>query len=745
MRKKIGMKLCLAWLMLTTGVSVFCVGPMFWEQSTFQDFQQGKVAGCSVAQDGRISLSPDLKLVYSTEQALIWTAVTDSHGNIYLGTGHSGKVFKVDDKNQGKLFFSAKELDVFALAVDSKDNVYVGTSPDGKIYKVTPQGAATEFFNPHTKYIWSLAFDREGNLYVGTGDQGKIFRVDASGHGTLFYDTKQTHVMALKVDPQGNVLAGSFPEGILYRISPAGKGFVLYDTPLQEVHSIETAPDGSIYIGCLNEKIQPRFAPVMVPQPTPTTTESATGGINITVTEPVASTPTAPIETPVTLTPFTAVLPGQIRSAIYRVAPDLSVETMWKSNVEDVFDVLAQGNGLLFSTDSKGHIYDLSPDRKFALLAQANEAQVSQLIRRGSDVFLATSNSGRLYQLESTQSLTGTIESVAKDTQLISKWGIISWKGTTPAGTSLQFYTRSGNSARPDSTWSDWSEAYSHADGEQISSPSARFIQWKAVLKGSPNASPSIDSVSIAYLSQNIRPEILSVNVTPQGLGVNSQSLGEQSGTTTSDGEVKSGLVSEATPNVTVTAFPSSAVPSPRAVTIRWQAEDKNHDTLEFSIYVRSIHETAWRLLTKHFQGSSYILDPETLPDGYYRVKVVADDKPSNPPGSALSSEMESDIFLIDNTPPQVEVTAKNVNGETATVRFRATDSESNLRKAEISEDSGKWQMIESDDGIVDSRFEEFTFRAQHLTPGEHVFTLRVYDSSGNPGLAKAVVEVPKQ
>lgn len=732
-----------AFLLIRTP-NVFSVNPMFWEQSSFRDFQQGRITGCSISREGRVTLAPELKLVFSTDQALIWSMTLDSKKNLYLGTGHSGKVFKIDVKNQGTLFYTAKELDVFALAVDGKDNLYVGTSPDGKVFKVTPEGNASEFFNPKSKYIWALTFDRSGNLYVATGDQGKIFRVDPSGAGTLFYDTKQTHVMSLRIDAQDNLLAGSYPGGILYRISPSGKGFVLYDAPLQEIHAIQLGRDGSIFIGCLNEKVE-RRVPGMTPQQIPGSNEPITaGGTTITVTDS-ATPPTSEsrVEPVFTGPPaFGQVGFGALRSAIYRVAPDLAVETLWNSREESVFSLLSLEGRTVFSTDGKGRLYEVAADHIASLIAETGDAQASRLILRGEDLFVATSNAGKLYQVGPQIPLAGTVESQVKDTQFISKWGILSWRGEVPSSTALRFFTRSGNSEKPDATWSDWSAAYTHAEGEQITSPSARFIQWKAELKGTGKTSPWLDSVSVAYLPQNVRPEITSIRVIPQGLNSQRRSMSESSESSSPESEARSsGTSSESPTSVTVSAYPTPSFSRNRVV-ISWLGEDKNRDTLEYAVYYRGVSETNWKLLKKDLRETTLTLDPDTLPDGRYRVKIVASDAPSNTPETALSTERESEVFMVDNTPPVVEVTGKTVEGAKATLHFRVGDATSNLRKAEFSLDGGKWQSVDSDDGMVDSLFEEFSIRPEGLSNGEHIVTLRVYDASGNAGLAKAVFVV---
>ena len=133
--------------------AAFAGGTAFWQMDTFAEFARGKLTGISLSREGRLSLAPRLREVFSSDQALVWTAAGDSAGNVYLGTGHSGKVYKLDAQMKAREFFDAAEPDVFALAVDSHNNVYAGTSPDGKVYKIAPDGKPSEFFNPQAKYI----------------------------------------------------------------------------------------------------------------------------------------------------------------------------------------------------------------------------------------------------------------------------------------------------------------------------------------------------------------------------------------------------------------------------------------------------------------------------------------------------------------------------------------------------------------------------------------------------------------
>src|ERR1700686_399729 len=230
--------------------------PVVWEISSRTELLKGEARGVSVTDTGLLTLAPSLSHLFNTDQAYVWSAAIDAAGNIYLGTGHDGKLFRVGPDGKGSLLYKAPELDVTALAVAGDGAIFAATSPDGKVYRVTGDGKAEVYFDPPDKYIWSLAILGDGSLAVGTGDNGKLYRVRAAGakpESSLLINTNQTHVMSLAVTKQGDLVAGTDPGGLVLRISPNGKAFGLYDAPLREIHALASAPDGSIYALALNE------------------------------------------------------------------------------------------------------------------------------------------------------------------------------------------------------------------------------------------------------------------------------------------------------------------------------------------------------------------------------------------------------------------------------------------------------------------------------------------------------------
>src|SRR6266436_1258945 len=122
------MKKTFWFLPLLAAVPLLAVTPVFWETRTYDDFRKGKLSNLSLTSDDELILAPRFDMVFNTEQTLVWSTVADSKGNVYLGTGHDGKIFKVDSSGKGSMVADLSELDVLALAVDSKDVLYAGSS-----------------------------------------------------------------------------------------------------------------------------------------------------------------------------------------------------------------------------------------------------------------------------------------------------------------------------------------------------------------------------------------------------------------------------------------------------------------------------------------------------------------------------------------------------------------------------------------------------------------------------------------
>jgi hypothetical protein len=748
---RLGRFLSVLIVFVVTASSALAVETTFWQVGSFDEFLQGTLTGVSLSQEGTLTLAPKVQDVFSPEEALALSLARDSHGNLYVGTGHQGKVFRVSPDQKSTLLLTAKEPDIFALAVGPHGDIYAGSSPEGKVYKIAADGKSSVFYDPGAKYIWALQFDSLGRLYVATGDKGQIYRVDSTGKGQMFFDSKETHIMCLSFDSHGNLLAGSVPNGLIYRISPEGKAFVIYQAALPEVHDLAVDSQGRIFAATLGGT-GGRGSPGQFLAPPQNLPFGGVTTVTVTAsTEPEStSTPKGQGPPPESKTPSfnrstpqsTSVFPfpvGSGHGALIEILPDSSVETIWSSGNESIFGLAVRNDHVLFSTDNNGRIFDLDaePDsEKLTILTETHESLATRLLLGGSDLYAATSNVAKLFRIGVSPSHEGTFESQVKDTKFVSRWGVLAFRGDVPAGCELQFYSRSGNSERPDNTWSDWAGPYTDPNGEPLKNPPARYLQWKAVLRSSKTSSPTLDEVTVSYLNENLPPQIHSLNVSTSSERTSAAGVPANlsvSGGLTVSASSSSGFAS-----------PGQSTPSGKApIVLTWQADDPNGDQLIYSVYLKAADEQEWHLVKDKIHQQTYTVDPSALADGQYIARLVASDEESNPPNLARKAELLSAPFWVDNTPPDVEVVRHNVTGSTAEVQFSAEDSTSPLRSAETSLDGNDWRDVFSDDGIVDSRKETFTIKLTNLGPGEHVLTLRASDTSGNIGVGKAVIRVP--
>jgi sugar lactone lactonase YvrE len=718
-----------------------------WEMTSFTDFIKGKFDGVSLGRDGRLTLAPKLDTFFASEQPVIWSVVTGPEGALYAATGHRGRVFRIDQSGTPGVIWTADRPEVFALAADSKA-VYAASSPDGKIYRLE-NGQATEYFDPKTKYIWALALAPDGTLYAGTGDGGRVFRITGPNRGEEYYSTGQSNVTGLMIDAQGRLLAGTEPNGVLYRITAKNKAFALYDASLPEIKAIAANPDGSIYAvglgGALAKKVQAALQANQTAQPDAgaattsiTVTADAGGDLKPTPPEPAKPQQAAPVSaTPAVTTAAAVDLSNIEKSAIYRINPDNTVDTVWSSKEENVYDILPAADGqLYFGTDQSGRIYRLSPDHKLTLLAQTNESDAIRLLRWNGALLAATANMGKIYRLGA-EGARGTYESPVFDAGSVARWGKLRWQGENGAG-SIQLRTRSGNSIRPDTTWSDWSEPVTVASGAQIASPNARFLQFKAELAGT---GASIDNVSAAYLPQNNPPIVRSITVIAQPAATAATKSAAASGSTSSSANAPYSITvtdtGDAAP-VSSTGTPTQTLSraSAQQLVIAWQADDPDNDKLVYQLDFRGDGEREWKTLRRNLHDNTYTIDGDALADGRYFFKVTASDREANPPGTAKEAELESSPVLIDNTPPVIHI-QQHYRTEIA---FDAQDATSTLRRAEWCIDAGPWTPIAPVDGILDSQSEQFRLHLDNVPAGEHLLVIRVVDSGNNTGLAKVIL-----
>jgi hypothetical protein len=721
-------------------------GARFWEVATLADFLRGDVTNLTLDLHGRLALGPAMTEVAAPTAPVLWTSIAMPDGGLLVGSGNDGQVLRVAKDGAVSTFYDSPELEVHALAPAPGGGYYAATSPDGRIYKLDAKGGATPFFDPEDKYIWALAVDAAGAVYAGTGDKGHVYRISPDGKGEVFYRTKATHVRALHVTSDGALLVGTESPGRVFRVTRDGAGFLLLDPGLQEISALRADAKGIVYAAALTGRgegrQQPPAAPAAEPArlPVPSVSTEITA---MTVVEPQVS----PAAGPAGAARESGRTSG--RGAVYRILPDGTWDQVWTSADDAPYDVgFDAGGALLVATGSKGKIYRVTGDPvQTTLLARAPAQQVTTIMSEGTAALVVTTaNPAKIFRLTQTPATTGTYESEVRDAEGLATWGAISWRGSTPAGTELKFYTRSGNTPAADETWSPWSAPYRRADGEQITSPKARYLQWKAELTGKGAVSPVVTSVTAAYLQRNLRPEITSITIHPPGVVFQKPfSTGEAEIAGFDAGPVDRRLSAPQPPQPGGSPQLGRRGYQKGLQTFLWRAQDGNDDDLSYDVLYRREGETTWKTLKRGLDDPLFVWDTTSVPNGTYVVKIVVSDALANPPGSALLADRESSTFDIDNTPPTITVaSATRTNGRTA-VRFTVRDLDSPVQRVEYSLDADRWRPIYPRDGIADSRLEEFDLTIETDTADKAII-LRAVDAMNNVATGRAEpAEAPRR
>jgi sugar lactone lactonase YvrE len=699
------------------GLAAGASGPVIWVQAGAADFGRGDADGVSISSVGAVTLGPQRQVVVETGQSRVWSLAASPDGTVFVSSGESGEIHRTTSDGETTLLARLDAVSAQAMAWGPDGYLYVAAGPDAVIYRIDPAASPVEpeaWHTPGTRYVWALDFDADGMLWVGTGGDGRILRVSPSGEGSVIYDTPEAHVTALHVTPDGDAIAGTEGGGYIYRVSPDGGVFVLFDAPQREITDL-LAIEGTVYAAAFG-----------APE-----TDSETGT--------VTAGPTSRANGDAA---------DKASGAVYRIAPDGLVTVLWTDDKQGPYALGMIDGTVVAGTGPLGRLVAVE-DTGTSLLADFEEQQVVGLQPYGDDLLVATSNGGRVLRIAKQYRDRGELRSAVHDAGATSTWGTVRWSADQPEGTTLSIQTRSGNSGAPDDTWSAWSAGYSDPAGSAVQSPSARFVQWRAVLETrQPERSPVLRSVELAVVVRNLPPEITSLIVHPGGV-VYRQNSGFDDGLPFAQVPPAVSRQIQTPGGTSVAASGSSFLGRPYYIaglrTFTWQGSDPNDDEMAYQLRIRGEQEREFKPLAGDLSDGNYVLDTRRFPDGRYLIQVVVSDSPARAEGDVLEGRALSPSFLVDNTAPEFADVVANPEGAApgaVAVRARVTDRTSLIQRLQYSVDGGDWRTVRPRDGVADAAAEELEVRLEGLSPGEHTVILRATDTAQNEATARAVVVV---
>jgi sugar lactone lactonase YvrE len=705
----------LKYLLLFLGLSalIYAGSTRTWVQSEVSDFEKGQLHGLSMRSDGRISVAPKVTELFDPSSAYLWALGRDSKGNLYAGGGPGAKLFMISPDGSHKTLAQFDALEIHAIAVDSHDQIFVGTSPDGKIYRVAANGKSEQFYDPKQKYIWGMVFGPQGDLFVATGDKGEVHRVDRNGKGSMFFKTEETHARSIAVDDKGNLVIGTDPGGLVIRVSTDGAGFVLYQMAKREVTAVAAGPDGAVYAAGVSGTAS---APAIPPPPQQMTISISPSGAAPVLPGPAATTPMSRT--------------ANAGSAdLVRIGSDGTPERLWTSGRETIYAIAFDEKGRpLLGGGSKGTLYRIDSAVLSTALLNVSSTQITALLPgAGGALFAAASNVGKVFRFGPELETEGALESDVFDAGNYSQWGRLKTEGQGK----ISLLSRSGNLDRPQQNWSAWAPVK-----ERITSPPARFLQWKAVLA----AGAEMDSVEAAYLPKNVAPKVEEIESTPPNYKFSSASSGLPGFVLPATLSLPPMGKKTSSPSMSVDLGTNSMTLAKGWIGARWTSSDENGDPLTFTIEIRGADENSWKPLAEKVREKHCSFDSTAWPDGEYRVRVTASDALGNIKDEALTGQLVSAPFLIDNTPPAISKLSGTRDGSGLHATWNAADALNVIKRAEYSIDGGDWLPVEPKTKLSDSPALQYELKLPALSSGEHLLAVRVTDDYDNTAVAKTVV-----
>jgi len=682
-------------------VAARAAGTRIWEVRSAAALAEGELDGAVVTSRGEVRPGPRLER-HEVKADAVWCMLDDPRGGVWLGTGSKGEVFRFTDDGEAKPERVAEtgQAAVTVMRRDAEGNILVATIPEGKIFiipkdGIPEDGKLAEWATVPDPYIWDLAVAPGGVVWAATGPEGKLYRIEG-GEVEEWYDSKEKNLLSIALGEGGDVYAGSGEKGFLYRVAEKGRARIVHDFDETEVRAI--VPTAAGLLIAANSAKTKGAPPSKPPAPNAKPPEG----------KKVAAPP--PSKTP-------------MNCAVYRLGDDGSVETAFASKGEFIWQLASLGDGsFVAATAERGRVYrarlpepgagrePLLLDGGADVLFDLEEGQALALVTEmGKLAYLGTGNGAAVYRVGAMGARESVYTSKAFDAKFVSTWGRVEWDST--GGVELDL--RSGATAEPDETWSDWTPV-DPAD-PTASVPRSRHAQFRARLAGGEAA---LRAVRVAYLVDNQRPDIASVSAGGASAG------GPQK-------KPKGPAPTKAGPPTHSTV-----------VNVKWQAKDPDGDALAYMVYYRAEDDpaTAWREMTKEpVTAATFAWQTCGLPDGRYIVKVVASDDRANPEARALAAARESDPVLVDHTPPVI-ADLQVLNGSVTGV---ARDAASRIEHLAYAVDGGEWKLVAPDDGLLDGPEEGFAFDLpEGLEPGPHAVAVQAADAGGNLAAARERFDV---
>jgi outer membrane protein assembly factor BamB len=425
----------------------------------------------------------------------IFAMATDNSGRLLVGISGQRCVLCRLEGGELKTIFESNDANyIFAISVTKGGDIYLGTGPKGKIYRLDSSGKHGEVvYDSPDKNILSLAQGSDGLIYAGSDNRGLIYRINPkTKDAAVLYDSEQQEITAIAFFGDDLYAAATSANAMgaeaKFAEQPPQAG-----RPEQREEEIGEDSDGQSSGG---------------------STAPASGGTKLQIanTKEPADEHQAEHKMPVPRPPK----PAQA-SYIYKVTKDGFVTDIFNESavffclaVQGKELLVGTGN------NAQLFVVEPNSEEQAVVFEDKQASQITAVTVVGDSAYIGLANPARLVKLGKVFASEGVYTSDLVDAGQPAKWGKLQIEADVPAGCKVLMACRSGNVKDVnDKSFSKWTQTVEVTGPVQLDCPVNRFAQYKLILRGSDSkVSPVVREVAVASAVPNLAPRVESVNVT---------------------------------------------------------------------------------------------------------------------------------------------------------------------------------------------------------------------------------------
>ncbi len=425
----------------------------------------------------------------------IFALATDVAGRLLAGiSGKKCRLCRFEGDRMEVLFEPNDANYIFAIAVDDGGNICLGTGPEGKVYRLDSLGKKAQvIYNSRDKNILSLAVGQDGWIYAGSDGRGLVYKINPRTKETMvLYDSEQPEITALLS------VRGSKSDAGLYAAATSAK---MVQTQAQFAAAAFAGPSPG--------------RPETEAEKDESSTADDKGGRRLEIPNTEKPAEAKPAQAPPQARK--GAKPGEASHVYQITRDGFVTDVFGEAAVffclaeQSGKLLVGTGNsGELYSVDP-------ATETEAVIYEDEQASQITAVTVAGDDVYLGTANPAKLLKLGSGFASEGTYTSDLIDAGQPATWGKLQLEAEIPQGCKVLVSARSGNVKDVnDPTFSPWSEPVEVTEPVQLTCPLGRFCQYKLTLRSQYGTnSPLVREIAVASTVPNLAPKVESVTVSP--------------------------------------------------------------------------------------------------------------------------------------------------------------------------------------------------------------------------------------